>query len=400
VSARAASKPRSLDGATILQLVPALRDDPAGNAAVEIARMLSIAGARAIVAGDGGPLAGALRSFGAEWLPMEAGSFNPFTIGSNARKLAKLIAAERVDIVHAQHAAAAWSALWATRQQPVFLVTSFADRLPTRRWPWPILLRSVALGHRVIAPSSYVSVRMMERYRIPANRITVIPRAVDTAAFSPEAIDAERIAEVRDAWDVPPGMRTVMIAGRLTPWNGQMSALDVARLVLDKGRRDIAFVFVGEDASHPRFAAELHGHAPAQGIKTYCRFVGHCPDMPAAMAAADVVVVPALHPPLSGRIVAEAQALGRAVVTTAVGMLPENVLAPPRMGDELRTGWVVRPNHPAELASAIEAALALDTTAAEALGARARQFAEFMFSPQSVAEAIREVYTSLLSRDG
>jgi glycosyltransferase involved in cell wall biosynthesis len=239
----------------------------------------------------------------------------------------------------------------------------------------------------------------MERYRIPANRITVIPRAVDTAAFSPEAIDAERIAEVRDAWDVPPGMRTVMIAGRLTPWNGQMSALDAARLVLDKGRRDIAFVFVGEDASHPRFAAELHGHAPAQGIKTYCRFVGHCPDMPAAMAAADVVVVPALHPPLSGRIVAEAQALGRAVVTTAVGMLPENVLAPPRMSDELRTGWVVRPNHPPNLRQPSKRR-SRSTSLRQRHSARARQFAEFMFSPQSVAEAIREVYTSLLSRDG
>jgi hypothetical protein len=31
--------------------------------------------------------------------------------------------------------------------------------------------------------------------------------------------------------------------------------------------------------------------------------------------------------------------------------------------------------------------------------ARARQFAEFVFSPQSVAEAIRGVYTSLLARD-
>jgi glycosyltransferase involved in cell wall biosynthesis len=81
-------------------------------------------------------------------------------------------------------------------------------------------------------------------------------------------------------------------------------------------------------------------------------------------------------------------------------MLPENLLAPPRMRDELRTGWVVRPNHPGELATAVKAALALESTAAEALGARARQFAEFMFSPQSVAEAIRGVYTSLLSRDG
>lgn len=204
MSGRAASKSRSLDGATILQLVPALRDDPAGNAAVEIARTLSAAGARAIVAGDGGPLVGALRSFGAEWLPMKAGSFNPFTIGSNARTLGKLIAAERVDIVHAQHAAAAWSALCATRRQPVFLITSFADRLPASQWPWPMLLRSLALGHRVIAPSSYVSVRMMERYRIPPERITVIPRAVDTAAFSEPAIDADRIAVLRDAWDVPP----------------------------------------------------------------------------------------------------------------------------------------------------------------------------------------------------
>ena len=49
--------------------------------------------------------------------------------------------------------------------------------------------------------------------------------------------------------------------------------------------------------------------------------------------------------------------------------------------------------------TAIAAAIKLNTTAYETLGARARQFAEFMFWPQSVAEAIREVYTSLLARD-
>jgi glycosyltransferase involved in cell wall biosynthesis len=70
------------------------------------------------------------------------------------------------------------------------------------------------------------------------------------------------------------------------------------------------------------------------------------------------------------------------------------------MSEALRTGWVVRPGHAGELAKAVRAALALDPTAHEALGARARQFAEFMFSPQSVAEAIRGVYTSLLARDG
>ena len=106
-----------------------------------------------------------------------------------------------------------------------------------------------------------------------------------------------------------------------------------------------------------------------------------------------------LQPPLSGGAAAEAQAMGRPVVVSSLGVLPENMLCPPRMPDELRTGWLVRPGHVAELARAAGAALALTPTAHEALGARARQFAEFVFSPQSVAEAIRGVYTSLLARD-
>jgi glycosyltransferase involved in cell wall biosynthesis len=251
----------------------------------------------------------------------------------------------------------------------------------------------------VLAPSSYVSVRMIERYKISPERITVIPRAVDTAAFSPAAISGDRIAALRRAWGLLPNMRAIVVPGRLAPWNGQLSMVDAARLIVAEGRRDIAFIFAGEDRTHPRFAATLRRRAASHGIDTLCRFVGHCGDMPAAMAVADVVVVPALRPPLSGRTVAEAQAVGRPVVTTAIGMLPENVLAPPRMREDLRTGWVVRPGQPGELASAISSALALDPTAAEALGARARQFASFMFSPQSVAAAIREVYTSLLSRD-
>ena len=135
------------------------------------------------------------------------------------------------------------------------------------------------------------------------------------------------------------------------------------------------------------------------GIDTLCRMVGHCADMPAALAVADVVVVPALQPPLAGRAAAEAQAMGRPVVASTVGVLPENVLCPPRMRDDLRTGWLVRPGNVGELARAIASVLALDVTAYEALSARARQFAEFAFSPQSVAEAIRGVYTSLLARD-
>jgi glycosyltransferase involved in cell wall biosynthesis len=259
--------------------------------------------------------------------------------------------------------------------------------------------RSLARGDRVIAPSSYVARAMVDRYKIPPERITVIPRAVDTTAFNPAAVSADRVASLRRVWGILPGVRVVLVPGRIAPWNGQMTMIDAARLLVADGDRNITFVFAGEDRSHLRYARSLRRQARLHGVDTLVRMVGHCADMPAAYAAADVVVVPALQPPPFGRAAAEAQALGRPVVATTVGVLPENLLCPPRMRDELRTGWLVRPDNVGELARAVGTALALDATAAEALSARARQFAEFVFSPQSVAEAIRGIYTSLLARD-
>jgi glycosyltransferase involved in cell wall biosynthesis len=109
-------------------------------------------------------------------------------------------------------------------------------------------------------------------------------------------------------------------------------------------------------------------------------------------------VVPAIEPPLLGSAVAQAQAMARPAIVSDIGMLPEHVLTPPRMAEELRTGWVVTPGEPIELARTLKLALALEPTAYQAMSARAREFAKYMFSPHGAAAATRAVYTSLLSR--
>jgi glycosyltransferase involved in cell wall biosynthesis len=200
--------------------------------------------------------------------------------------------------VHAESAGAAWSALTATDKQPLFLVTSFPDRLPAHSYLGNLFRSSLVRGDRVIAPSSYVSRAMIERYKLPADPITVIPRAVDTAEFNPAAVSSERIATIRRVWRVLPHMRVVLVAGRMAPWNGQMSVVEAARLIIGGGpARTTIFVFAGEDRAQARYARSVRKRAAA-----------------------------------------EAQATGRPLVTSAVGVLPENVLAPPRMKEELRTG--------------------------------------------------------------
>jgi glycosyltransferase involved in cell wall biosynthesis len=390
--------PRTLAGATILQILPTLREEPLAHAALDTALTLLQAGARAIIASDGGALAGELRAFGGEWIPIASESYNPLTLRRNARTLAQIITTERVDIVHAQSAGAAWSARHAIGQMPVRLVTSFGDRLDTPSLFGRHFQSALARGERLIAPSSFVAQAMIERYKLRADRISVIPRRIDTARFSPAAVHVERIAAMRRAWGVLPNQRIILVPGRVAPWNGQIGVVDAARLLVGNGRRNIVVVFVGDDRSEPGYVKAILQRAAAQAIDTLVRIVGHVNDMPTALAAADVVVIPALKPPLTGRSAAEAQAMGRPVVVNAVGVLPENVITPPRMTEDLRTGWVVRPGHAGDLARGIGAALSLDRKTYEAMGARSRQFAEFMFSPESVAAKVRGLYTSLLAR--
>jgi len=392
--------PRVLAGAAILQIVPALRDDAIGHAAMDTAVALLQAGARTIIAGDDGPLVGELRALGGEFLPLRRESFNPVQLRSNARFLHDYVLTERIDVVHAHSAAAAWSALGAVHALPVWLVTSFPDRLIADTWLRRSYHGVLARGDRVIAPSSFISLAMIERYKIAPDRITVIPRAIDIAAFSPAAVLDARIGALRRAWGVLPEQRVVLVPGALTPENGQMTMIDAVRLIVGNGGgRNLVVVFAGDDRADRRHVRALHWRAGERAVDTLLRFVGPCADAPAALAAADIVAIPALQAPDSGAPAAQAQAMGRPTIVTAAGVLPEHVLFPPRMPEDLRTGWVVRPGNAAELAQALAAALALDRTAYAALGARARQFAEFMFSPRSVAEAVRGVYTSLLARD-
>jgi glycosyltransferase involved in cell wall biosynthesis len=77
--------------------------------------------------------------------------------------------------------------------------------------------------------------------------------------------------------------------------------------------------------------------------------------MPAAFAAADTVLVSAIEPPILGRVVAEAQAMGRPVVTSNVGVLPEHLVTPPEMPEEVRTGWLAEPGDAADFARALAA---------------------------------------------
>jgi glycosyltransferase involved in cell wall biosynthesis len=389
--------PRTLAGATVLQIVPALREEPVARLAVDVASALLQSGARALVAAQDGPLASQLKASGGEWISLVNDTANPFKLRGGARRLEQLIASERIDIVHAQSAGGAWIANLAAARIPVRLVTTLPD-VPASglRAYWA---GGLARGDWVITPSNFAAAPVAARHKLARERLTVIPPVIDTTAFDPTVVDPARVEALRTAWRIPQDARILLVPGRVSPWNGQLILPDVARALLDEGMRGFVFVLAGEHHRHRKYARFLAQQAKTKGVQALVRLTGHCRDMPAAFAAADTVVVPATKPPVFGRVVAQAQAMGRPVVTSDIGILPEHVAAPPEMPEEVRTGWVAKAGDAKEFASALGASFSLDEPAYRAMAARARQFAEYMFSPQSAVAATQSVYSALLAHD-
>src|SRR5947209_1707523 len=112
-------------GRTVLQIIPHIDAGGAERTTIDIAAALVAAGARALVASEGGRLTSELQAAGGVLTPFPAATKNPVAMLFNARRLARLIIAERVDVVHARSRAPAWVALLACRIARVPLVTTY-----------------------------------------------------------------------------------------------------------------------------------------------------------------------------------------------------------------------------------------------------------------------------------
>ena len=102
------------------------------------------------------------------------------------------------------------------------------------------------------------------------------------------------------------------------------------------------------------------------------RLAGAVDDMPAAYAAATVVVSAAVQPEGLQRAILEAQAMARPVVISDLAAGPEAVLAPPSVPEERMTGLRVPAGDEAALAAALIRLFSLTDAARAAIGTRGR----------------------------
>jgi len=299
-----------------------------------------------------------------------------------ARSLARVMRESGADLVHLNDSLTMsrpglLAAVWCARPC-VCHVRSF-DRLG---WGDRWLAGRV---HRFIYISRALQ-RAYEEQGIPTGRGEVVYNAVEPRRFE---VEVGR-DEARRALGIPQDALVVATLGRLVPWKGQDLLLRALARLIDRWPSLVGLIVGGEEIYAPEYPAQLRALARELGIEGYVRFLGHRPDVPRVLAAADVIAHTPVEPEPFGRVVIEAMAARRPVVAADIGALPELVT-------DGREGLLVPPGDVPRLADALAALLA-DGEMRRRMGAAGRDRVLRAFTVERYVRGVMGVYDRLMVR--
>jgi glycosyltransferase involved in cell wall biosynthesis len=244
-------------------------------------------------------------------------------------------------------------------------------------WSLPTLFRwsrhSVA---QIVAVSEENRDTLVNRYRIPAQKITVVRNGVDLRSFAEPAPGT-----LRQELGLAPDQPVLIVLGRLAPNKGQQYLVDAAPAILAQFPT-AHFVFAG----NPDGRAHLDERIRAAGLEDTFSLIGFRSDVANILRSSDLFVLPSLAEGLSLAII-EALAAGLPVVATRVGGAAEII-------EEGRNGFLVPPADAGALACAVNRVLSLDAVARSRLRQSALESAQ-PFSIDATANRMLGIYRQL-----
>ncbi|MCA9735959.1 MAG: glycosyltransferase family 4 protein [Deferribacteres bacterium] len=219
---------------------------------------------------------------------------------------------------------------------------------------------------------------MVKGRSVPSDAIDVIWNGIPIQEFT--RIDAGKVAQFRESLDVPNDAFLIGTVTRLREEKGNKYLLD-AFAEIAKSNSNVYLVLVGDGP----LKAELQQQAHTLNVAARIRFTGFVADIPVALGALDLVVIPSLREGF-GLALVEAMAAGKPIVASYVGGMRE-------LAENERNALMTPPADVSALVQAINR-LINDVPFRTKISAQARKDAE-QYSIEKNVEKLEELYTRM-----
>lgn len=207
------------------------------------------------------------------------------------------------------------------RRPGVRLVWHVRDLLPERAVERGLVGLANRRADALVANSRAVADRL-RRLGARPGLVHAVPNGIDLERFTPRGA----VADLRGEFGWPAATRLVGLVAHLAPWKGHAVFLRAARLV-GAHHPETRFVLVGAEIyqtrGHAGFERRLRALRGELGLDATVAFAGERRDVPEILRALDVVVHASTDPEPFGRILVEALACERPIVSCRGGGVDE-----------------------------------------------------------------------------
>jgi len=249
---------------------------------------------------------------------------------------------------------------------------------PVKRWAYLRLEQYCnSMADHIIAPSKEVQRILLQREKVRASKVSLIPYGQDFRRY--QSVTEDDVARVKHELGMGQ-TRDLVCVSRLHPEKGHIYLFE-ALAALRKELLNVTCFLVGEGPERK----SLEESAEKLGIGQSIRFLGWRDDALAILAAADVVVHPSLHEALPSALI-EALALGKPIVASDVSGVRDIVNG---------YGEIVPPANSQRLADSLHLVLA-DLAGANRRAAQGKSHIFESMAASKVAEAHAECYRSVV----
>jgi glycosyltransferase involved in cell wall biosynthesis len=292
-------------------------------------------------------------------------------------RLRQLMQTEDVDLVHTHSSIDAWLAGFAAKTLHLPIVRSRHVSIPVKRRRNFVYN---ALCDRIISSGEAIR-EVLITAGVDADKIVAIPAGVDTAQFHP----AVSGATVRREFGINgPVIGTVAMFRRS---KGHRVLLQAIPAILRSEPRAV-FLWVGDGIGH----AALQQEISAAGVQDKVHMAGFREDVPACLAAMDVVVLPSIKSDGVPQVILQALAMRKSVVASATGGIPEVI-------QHQHTGVLVPPNDHQALAEAVVQVLRAPESATS-WAQTGGQLIDTHYALEYMIDRTAAVYTAVLVEKG
>ena len=373
---------------SVLQVLPHLNSGGLVSGAIEVSEALQKSGMRSFVASEGGRREREITRTGGKVFNFSLGSKNPLIIFLNIYKLSRIIKKYKINIIHARSRAPAWSAYFAAKKMGIPFVATFHGTYSIQNNLKKKYNSIMVKADKVIAISSFINKHILSNYKVDQEKIVTVHRGINIEKYDYLKVSNERLIAFSKKFNIPEDSFVILLPGRITRWKGHILLIEA---ISKLQRSDIICLFVGDLQGRNKYFAELNKTIDKFKLKNNFRIISNQSDMSVIYKLSDVVVSASLEPEAFGRVVAEAQAMGRPTVAVNHGGGPEIII-------DGETGWLFRPGDANDLADKVNKALNLNINDREKMSVKAIERAKLNFNNEMMCAKKLNIYAELVNK--